>query len=72
MSRQLKRDIRAYPEDHCRCSICGKDTARRKGKAPAPILLVLGIYVEAICMSCAKKISSCLDAVIERIEGRYT
>lgn len=66
-----RRPIRAYPEDHAECSSCGKNTARRKGKAPAPIILIFGDIVEPLCMKCAKTISDKLDIAITAIEDTY-
>jgi hypothetical protein len=74
--------------------LCGKNTAKRKGKQPAPIWLLLDFKkalfhrsfdpakyegwelgrirtANSICMACAKRIVSRLDAVIEQIESGY-
>jgi len=67
----IRRHIRAYPEDHAACSSCGKNTARRTGKAPAPITLIFGDITYPLCMKCAKTISDKLDIVIEHIEEQY-
>jgi hypothetical protein len=67
-----KRDIRAYPFDHDSCTCCGKAKAKRISKSPAPLCLIAGADYMALCMTCAKTISSSLDAAIERIEESYT
>jgi hypothetical protein len=66
-----RRFISAVPFDHDECMSCAKKSVRRKGKSPAPIRLLAGPNYMSLCMTCAKKISSCLDAVIERIESKY-
>lgn len=53
------------------CECCGKNTVKRKGTSPAPISLFAGSFRIYLCMGCAKRISSALDTVIERIENRY-
>jgi hypothetical protein len=68
----VSREIRAYPFDHDSCTCCGKTKAKRVGKSPAPITLIAGGDYKALCMTCAKNISSSLDAAIERIEESYT
>lgn len=78
------RAIRVRPCGVGSCCLCGKDKTKRVGKFPAPIMLLLryvGIYdlvlpepraiMFAICMACAKRLSSRLDAVIDQIESRY-
>lgn len=65
------RTIKAYPVDGLKCECCGKDRAKRKGKSPAPVRLIIGQTMLALCMVCAKKISSCLDTAIARIERKY-
>lgn len=40
-------------------------------KAPAPISLFAGPLFVPLCMGCAKRISSMLDAVIDKIEFGY-
>lgn len=66
-----KRTIKAYPVTGKECQCCGKNKARRKGKSPAPVRLIVGQTPLSLCMTCAKKISSCLDAAIETIERKY-
>jgi hypothetical protein len=67
-----RRQIKAYPAvSGEKCDCCGKDKARRKGKSPAPVRLIARNTLMHLCMTCAKKISSCLDAAIERIESKY-
>jgi len=66
-----KRTVKAYPDSGEKCECCGKNKARRKGKSPAPVRLTMGVTGISLCMVCAKKISSCLDAAIERIERKY-
>lgn len=57
------------------CRICGKFAAKRIGKSPAPIFIILtfdGARISGnLCMACAKRISSRLDTVIEQIESKY-
>lgn len=54
-----------------RCDSCGKNKTKRKGTFAAPIVLVLGKEFFSLCMNCAKKTSSLLDAAIESIEAGY-
>lgn len=65
-----RRIIKAYPADGEKCDCCGKGKARRKGKSPAPVRLIAGQEM-SLCMTCAKKISNCIDSAIERIERKY-
>lgn len=67
------------------CCFCGKNKAKRKGASPAPIGLWLRFSFlgntpipdpprtmgGSVCLSCAKRISSRLDAVIDQIESEY-
>lgn len=66
-----KRTVKTFVTDRARCDSCQKNTAKRKGKSPAPITLLLGKEHLALCMSCAKKASAALDAAIEKIESKY-
>jgi hypothetical protein len=106
------RGIRVADHGCGACSICGKKTAKRQGKAPAPINIVLEFAAVAfknnfshdneriapgpaqigvprcladtgwelgralriggaLCLACAKRLSSRLDAVIDQIEAEY-
>ncbi|MGH3427724.1 MAG: hypothetical protein ACRDQZ_09190 [Mycobacteriales bacterium] len=76
---KLVRSIKAIWQHGRACSVCGKSESKRVDKAPAPIKLTI-MFTRTpakwqceffVCMTCAKKISSRLDTVIERIEGAY-
>lgn len=66
-----RRTIKAYSGTSEMCQCCGKNKARRKGKSPAPVRLIVGGTMLSLCMTCAKKISSVLDSAIIRIESKY-
>jgi len=66
-----ERRIITSKRDHHYCSSCGKNTAKRKGKSPAPIALSVGSIYMALCMTCAKQISNRLDVIIAAIEECY-
>lgn len=66
------------------CCVCGKDTAKRIGARPAPVMMILRVlsFFEAkykepvcvggqLCLGCAKRLASRLDAVIDQIESQY-
>jgi len=68
------------------CCICGKNTSKHPGHDPAPIGFILRFVATlwqkypddnehtmggSLCMACAKRLSSRLDAVIEQIESEY-
>lgn len=66
-----RRQIYAYKNDYSACDVCGKDAAKRKGRAPAPVELAVGASLFGLCMPCAKRICNVLDSVIERIQSTY-
>jgi hypothetical protein len=71
VSKVSNRKVSARVADNLTCGCCGKHKAKRLGKSPAPIQLVAGTVRMALCMKCAKLISSALDVAIERIESDY-
>jgi hypothetical protein len=66
-----RRCVRVLKQSEDCCVSCGKNSAKRKGKSPAPILLVAGPVGLSLCMTCAKQISDRLDTMIAAIEERY-
>jgi hypothetical protein len=66
-----KRRVKAFVADHDQCESCRKNKAKRRGKSPAPIALLLGKEHLSLCMACAKKASSALDGAIAKIESKY-
>lgn len=73
LSAKRARSINALtmPNGSSTCHQCGKNSCKRKDKNPAPICFVIDNLFRSICMACAKRIVSRLDAVIEKIEGKY-
>lgn len=72
------RNIRVHAWGHRDCIICGKSTSKHKDKPPAPVHLRLRVATGdswaisgSVCLGCAKRLSSRLDAVIEQIESEY-
>ena len=65
------KTVKVIKAPHGKCDSCGKNSTRRKGTFAAPIVLILGKEFFCLCMKCAKKTSSLLDAAIENIEAKY-